>query len=935
MPLRSLFSGVNFTGAPVDNAPPNTVSLVASNAGVTELIPLPALIGIISATLTPLTAASGPTGLDIMQRTSRTGGTFSKGQRAVSLSITASGATAMQYRLYDANSSGATSAPGTGTALTGWTTPGVNLAAGINAAVSLTLPASNYDYYLDLAPAGSSFAPIRMAAKFAIGERMAVAGQSLAVDFVSPTNNDTTTTLASLGLTPNGSTRVTTGHDSTPVSSVFTAPGDGTAYDGSGVVEFGNRMSNLLGVRIGVVGFTYSGVSITTYQPGQGNYLTLLASINAAGGGIGTLFFLQGHGDAGTTTPGTAMATATYLGYLQTFIAALTAAVGSFNTVLCSIPSAVGYNYLPIGVDQIRSAHLQYAAANPTTCGYVSGLDATQSGFVHPTEAGQQILARHVYRAAAALLGQLSHNDKGPVVTTGARLTTSGTIKLSVSQNGGTALTTAGTAAGLAAQFAVYPAGTTSSPYTVSTASVASATEIDLVLSTTPADTVAVDVWYRPFPDTAAGIAAGFYDNVTDTSDPDLGGRQLYLYSGALAVAAPSAATTPLAPTVTGTSGFTTQLTLTITPNASAGTPATYAVQQSTSSTFSSGITTPTGGASLAGGTSPATLVVTGLTASTTYYFRATATNSYGTSAQSSIVSVTTAAATTPPGQVQSLAAGAAVGTSIPVTYTAPVTGAAVVSYSGATSTDNVTFTANAGTFNATGGTFTGLASATAYYLQVIATNAGGSSTTQVAGTVTTGTVIGPAMTMTSPTYDTTGQKLGSGALSGGKGVATLTRAGTGTCSFGFFFKSSNNTTTFPILSDGSNGIGITNGNLYAYGPGGHNIGSTNVCDGAWHWIAGVSQSDGNTSYHIDGGGQSTYYTNVGITANPTFTVTATGGTQAFSTFGTVAGAGEIDCLTILNGIQSSIVAVPTTEPTSATANLLAGYGFNGNGLSV
>ncbi len=95
------------------------------------------------------------------------------------------------------------------------------------------------------------------------------------------------------------------------------------------------------------------------------------------------------------------------------------------------------------------------------------------------------------------------------------------------------------------------------------------------------------------------------------------------------------------------------------------------------------------------------------------------------------------------PGQVGSLAAGTATASTIPVTYTAA---SGATSYQGYTSPHGAgTWTLNAGTFGATGGTFSGLAATTDYDLRVVASNTYGSSTTDLLTGVTTTSASGGA----------------------------------------------------------------------------------------------------------------------------------------------------------------------------------------------
>ena len=86
----------------------------------------------------------------------------------------------------------------------------------------------------------------------------------------------------------------------------------------------------------------------------------------------------------------------------------------------------------------------------------------------------------------------------------------------------------------------------------------------------------------------------------------------------------------------------------------------------------------------------------------------------------------------TAPSLVGSLTAGTPGATTIPVTFTA-ATGTAPISYSGFTSIHGSgVWTQNSGTFAQTGGTFTGLTSATTYDLRIIGANAVGVSTTDL-----------------------------------------------------------------------------------------------------------------------------------------------------------------------------------------------------------
>ncbi|MGC3996130.1 MAG: fibronectin type III domain-containing protein [Anaeromyxobacter sp.] len=188
---------------------------------------------------------------------------------------------------------------------------------------------------------------------------------------------------------------------------------------------------------------------------------------------------------------------------------------------------------------------------------------------------------------------------------------------------------------------------------------------------------------------------------------------------------APSAPTGVSVATVSSSS-------LTVSWTASSGATS-YTVYRSTSAsgTFSS-----------VGTATSASFTDTGLTASTTYYYYVTATNSYGTSSASSTASGTTSATVTIPTAPSTVSVATVSSSSLTVTWTAS---------SGATSYTVYRSTSSSGTFSSAGTstsasfTDTGLAASTTYYYYVTATNSAGTSsasstasgTTSAASTVT------------------------------------------------------------------------------------------------------------------------------------------------------------------------------------------------------
>lgn len=155
------------------------------------------------------------------------------------------------------------------------------------------------------------------------------------------------------------------------------------------------------------------------------------------------------------------------------------------------------------------------------------------------------------------------------------------------------------------------------------------------------------------------------------------------------------------------------------------------------------------------GTTSALNGTITGLVASTSYDFRVFATNAAGQGGNSNVVTASTIALPSVPGQVQGVAAGSPTGSSILVSWQAPATGGAPTGYqvqfklSGAS-----TFTNAPSTTAGLNQTITGLSAASTYNFQVFAFNAAGN-----------GVVSSPAVTATTSAAGGTGPAASSGFL--------------------------------------------------------------------------------------------------------------------------------------------------------------------------
>lgn len=479
-----------------------------------------------------LAITAAPASYQVLQRDTRTGSTFGKGAGAVALTInpTASGTT-LEWRLRDADA--------TSTTLVDWTQCATSFTSG-SQALSLSLPATAKWLILDIRPNGDDTKIVSTSSRFAVGEVVAISGQSLAVDAINPHNNDTSTSLASLGLTPGAygvmfASTATSGGVVSNGSPSWAQPSNGAFYSSAFAAEFLNRAVAGSGVCVGLIGHAVGGGAIAAFAAGQAARTQLDSVLAGAGGKFGTFLWEHGHADSLAGTTQSAYQTA-----LSTLLSTLASAYPgfAFKSLLSPIPSIIATSQgTAAQIQAIRAAHLAYRAANASTAAVVMPFDAAlYSDGLHLTQAGQQIAARHFARAFLGQIGTTTHSDTGPAITGAIRTSGSALIRLTVAQSSGSALTSSGTLTGL---FTVFNAGTTTSPLTINSVTLASPTEIDLALSAAPANTQALDIYYRmPF-DTTATNSAIIADNDTADGISSTGRLLAFTTTSAITAAAP------------------------------------------------------------------------------------------------------------------------------------------------------------------------------------------------------------------------------------------------------------------------------------------------------------------------------------------------------------------------------------------------------------
>ena len=206
----------------------------------------------------------------------------------------------------------------------------------------------------------------------------------------------------------------------------------------------------------------------------------------------------------------------------------------------------------------------------------------------------------------------------------------------------------------------------------------------------------------------------------------------------------------------TGTSGQSVTPTLTWSAG-SGGTPASYAVQVSTSATFSSTVYSQSG---VTGGTSVTTGSLSNLT---TYYWEVSATNANGTSAWSSIWSFTTII--TAPGSpiLSSPSTGVANQSVTPTLTWSAGSGGTPASYAVQVSTSatfSSTVYSQSGVTSGTSVTTGSLSNLTTYYWEVSATNANGTSAWSSVWSFTTIITAPGAPALSTPSTGASGQSV-------------------------------------------------------------------------------------------------------------------------------------------------------------------------------
>ena len=521
-------------------------------------------------TYTGLLNLTSPASNRVFQRDIRIGNpvgnwtaSYGKGWGTVTFGINPStGAALIEYRVRDAEN--AAQRP-----LLDWASCGTNIPAGSNT-LAVVLPARAGWSFVDIRANGDD-SSIVTTNLVGVGEVIAATGQSLATDFWTTLATGDTATLSNCGVAPSPYGVCLAAWDGAPAPSPGTpwrVPSNTSEYRSTFCGEFTRLAVTGCGVNCGLVGYAWSGEPIASWaadDSGPKNVWALLTSTLDAGvgqgGKIGTFIWAQGHNDARYPQigiDGDELTSDRYVHTLGQVLDALAARYSGFTfaRILSSIP-AIGANWItavpkfsPFFIEQIRAAHLRYSRSDPLVLGHVDGLDvALWSDQTHPSQTGNVTYARHFYRALMRVpgFGLNSSGDCGPTLAgTAIRPHGGRQIGLRITQNGGTTLTCSGGAAGAATQFQVFKSGSTAiaDQYLIASADLSDPNVIVLGLMATPADTQALDVWYRLPPDNDLALLPSnqiYDDNILESGLDGLTiGRQLAMVATPITVPAPS-----------------------------------------------------------------------------------------------------------------------------------------------------------------------------------------------------------------------------------------------------------------------------------------------------------------------------------------------------------------------------------------------------------
>lgn len=400
------------------------------------------------------------------------------------------------------------------------------------------------------------------AARVGVGCGTLVCGQSLATRMFDRMPTFDNTTLAELVINPSPygvvyATWYESYNDKT-TGAAWEVPSDTGRYRSAWVAEFLRLQIQAEGVICFVVGHARGASLLEVFNPGGSENAALLAVITEAGGFERVRFF-QGHQNYSSSATNYRAALTTFF----SFAAANNGVRGAnFAALLTTVPNiaANGTYNNNANLQGIRTIAAEWAYQNGAVYSDLRDLEL-YSDNVHPLQAAERRQARHDYRSWRPLAGLVGDN-RGPRPISATRAAGSRDIVIMMQHRPGASNLDVRGNPGL--RFGAFARRSLSNPLALdATTPFAVANNgngtstITLRLAAVPADTLAIDIYWDPYPSPKAnGSVDMIYDDHTDLGEDGIAiGRPIDWPLRGITAYAPSVsapANTAL-PTITGT----------------------------------------------------------------------------------------------------------------------------------------------------------------------------------------------------------------------------------------------------------------------------------------------------------------------------------------------------------------------------------------------
>lgn len=289
-------------------------------------------------------------------------------------------------------------------------------------------------------------------------------------------------------------------------------------FGGDGSVLFSDLLQQGVGMPVGIFTLAIGSTTIATHQPSAGtSYVTANSAINTVGGGgwanVNAVLWHQGESDVGS---------ATYQTDLETLINAHRTKIGNASAPYgVAILGAHAAGGTPGDYDLVRTAEMNTIAAN--TAGNIfwagSSVDSViGDGVVHWNAVSYRHMARRYVQALLKKLGFVATGSNGPKITSATCAIGSNLLKVFCTHDAGTVLKDlTGNATSTTVQGFDVEVDTT--VRTITSASIVSATEIDLVFNGAVAVSAAKVAYQRGYNDNTGGAINFVYDNFLPQGD--------------------------------------------------------------------------------------------------------------------------------------------------------------------------------------------------------------------------------------------------------------------------------------------------------------------------------------------------------------------------------------------------------------------------------